>query len=124
DDGRQGAGKGACGAVLTFQRDLGARGLADRVLVVLWSEVGRRPEENGSGTDHGAAGTAFVIGAKSSGQMIGEFPGLATLDDDDNLRATSDFRALYCSLLEQWLGFDSAAVVPCSSSCDRPALAR
>ncbi|TML78616.1 MAG: DUF1501 domain-containing protein [Actinobacteria bacterium] len=116
--------KGTCDAVLTFQRDLEARGLADRVLVVLWSEFGRRPEENGSGTDHGAAGTAFVIGAKSSGQMIGEFPGLATLDDDDNLRATSDFRAMYCSLLEQWLGFDSAAVIPGASSFDRPTLVK
>jgi uncharacterized protein (DUF1501 family) len=111
-----------CDAVLAFQRDLEARGLADRVLITLWSEFGRRPEENGSGTDHGAAGTAFVIGSRARGQMIGEFPGLAKLDEDDNLRATSDFRAMYCSLLEQWFGFDSTRVIPGASGFGRPAL--
>jgi uncharacterized protein (DUF1501 family) len=116
--------KGVTDAVLAFQRDLEARGLADRVLVTLWSEFGRRPEENGSGTDHGAAGTAFVIGSKSRGQMVGEFPGLSTLDADDNLRATSDFRAMYCSLLEQWLGFDAARVIPGAASFARPQLVK
>jgi uncharacterized protein (DUF1501 family) len=114
--------KATTDAVLAFQRDLEARGIADRVLTTVWSEFGRRPEENGSGTDHGAAGTAFVIGSKARGQMIGEFPGLAQLDPDDNLRATSDFRALYCSLLEQWFQTDAAAVIPGASSYARPAL--
>ena len=55
-----------CDGILAFQRDLEARGLADRVLIEMWSEFGRRPEENGSlGTDHGAAGCAFVIGSQS-----------------------------------------------------------
>jgi uncharacterized protein (DUF1501 family) len=111
-------------AVLAFQRDIESRGLADRVLVTVWSEFGRRPEENGSGTDHGAAGTAFVVGAKATGTMVGEFPGLATLDDDDNLRATSDFRAMYCSLLEQWLGFDAERVIPGAASFGRPPLVK
>jgi uncharacterized protein (DUF1501 family) len=111
-------------AVLAFQRDLEARGLADRVLTTVWSEFGRRPEENGSGTDHGAAGAAFVIGSKARGQMIGEFPGLATLDEDDNLRATSDFRALYCSLLEDWLSFDAERIIPGAASFTRPALVK
>ncbi|MDX6661697.1 MAG: hypothetical protein QOJ55_2519 [Solirubrobacteraceae bacterium] len=116
--------KGTCDAVLAFQRDIEARGLADRVLVTVWSEFGRRPEENGSGTDHGAAGAAFLVGSKARGQMVGEFPGLATLDDDDNLRATSDFRAMYCSLLEQWFNFDPARVIPNASSFGRPALVK
>jgi uncharacterized protein (DUF1501 family) len=111
-------------SVLAFQRDLEARGLADRVLTTLWSEFGRRPEENGSGTDHGAAGAAFVVGSKARGEMVGEFPGLAKLDDDDNVIATSDFRAMYCSLLEQWLGFDAARVIPNASSFARPALVK
>ena len=90
--------------LLAFQRDLEARGLADRVLIQVWSEFGRRAEENGSdGTDHGAAGVGFLIGTRARGQMVGEFPGLDRLDEDGNLRATSDFRAVYCSLLEQWL---------------------
>ena len=64
-------------SLLAFQRDLEARGLADRVLVHVWTEFGRRAKENGSGgTDHGAAGAGFLIGSQVSGQMIGEFPGL------------------------------------------------
>jgi uncharacterized protein (DUF1501 family) len=98
--------------IAAFQADLEARGLADRVLIHLWSEFGRRPEENDSGTDHGAAGASFVIGSQVRGGFIGEHPGLATLDDEDNLRATSDFRDLYRALLEQWLGGDSAAIIP------------
>jgi uncharacterized protein (DUF1501 family) len=114
--------KATSDAILAFQRDIEARGLADRVLLTLWTEFGRRPEENGSGTDHGAAGSAFVVGSKAKGQMIGEFPGLAKLDEDDNVRATSDFRAMYCSLLEQWFGFDAARVIPGAASFGRPSL--
>jgi uncharacterized protein (DUF1501 family) len=112
-----------CEGLLAFQRDLESRGLDDRVLVEMWSEFGRRPEENGSsGTDHGAAGCAFVIGSKAKGEMVGEFPGLAKLDDNDNLRVTSDFRAMYCSLLEQWLGQDAGPIIPGASSFVRPTL--
>ena len=114
-----------CEAILAFQRDLETRGLADRVLTEMWSEFGRRPEENGSaGTDHGAAGCAFVIGSKAQGQMVGEYPGLATLDAHDNLRATSDFRAMYCSLLEQWLGHDAGPIIPGAPGFARPTLVR
>ncbi len=111
--------------LLAFQRDLEARGLADRVLVEMWSEFGRRPEENGSaGTDHGAAGCAFVIGSKAKGEMVGEFPGLAQLDGDENLRVTSDFRGMYCSLLEQWLGQDAGPIIPGASGFARPTLVK
>ena len=114
-----------CEGLLAFQRDLEARGLQDRVLVEMWSEFGRRPEENGSqGTDHGAAGCAFVIGSKAKGQMVGEFPGLSSLDGDENLRVTSDFRAMYCSLLEQWLGQDAGPIIPGADSFARPTLVK
>lgn len=109
-------------SVLAFQRDLEARELAGRVVTLVWSEFGRRPEENNSGTDHGAAGSAFVIGSRVRGGLIGEFPGLDNLDDNDNLRVTSDFRGVYCALLEQWLGHDAASVIPGAASFDRPAL--
>ena len=56
--------------------------------------------------------------------MVGEFPGLDLLDADDNLRATSDFRAVYCSLLEQWFGPDAAAVIPGAGGFARPQLIR
>ena len=108
-------------SLLAFQRDLEARGLSERVLVHVWSEFGRRAKENGSnGTDHGAAGTGFLIGARASGTMIGEFPGLASLDRDGNLRATSDFRGLYSALLEDWLGADAEAIIPGARSFARP----
>lgn len=109
------------GSLLAFQRDLEARGLADRVLVHVWSEFGRRAQENASnGTDHGAAGAGFLIGTSVSGTMIGEFPGLAALDRHGNLRATADFRGVYASLIEDWLGGDSEAVLPDLKGVARP----
>ena len=108
-----------------FQRDLEARGLADRVIVHVWSEFGRRAEENGSmGTDHGAAGIGFVMGSRVRGGLIGEYPGLGQLDRDGNLRATADFRGLYSALLEQWLGTDATAVIPDAGRFARPTLIR
>jgi uncharacterized protein (DUF1501 family) len=112
-------------SLLAFQRDLEARGLADRVLVHVWTEFGRRAKENGSGgTDHGAAGTGFLIGARVAGTMIGEFPGLGKLDDDGNLRATADFRGLYAALLEGWLGTDADAIIPGARKFARPTILR
>jgi uncharacterized protein (DUF1501 family) len=109
-----------------FQRDLEARGLADRVLTLVWSEFGRRPQENGSGgTDHGAAGCAFVMGTRAAGTMVGDWPGLASgLDALGNLRATADFRGLYCSLLEQWLGHEAAPIVPGAAGLARMQVVR
>ena len=111
-------------SLLAFQRDLEARGLANRVLVHVWSEFGRRAQENGSaGTDHGAAGVGFLIGSRVKGQMVGEFPGLQNgLDADGNTIETADFRAVYCALLEQWFGVDAGKVVPGASAFQRPTL--
>jgi uncharacterized protein (DUF1501 family) len=111
-----------CEAILAFQRDLEARGLAGRVLTTVWSEFGRRPEQNGTGTDHGAAGAGFVIGSRARGRLLGEFPGLATLDAQSNLRSTFDFRSLYCGLLEQWFGVDAAPIIPGAAAFARPTL--
>jgi uncharacterized protein (DUF1501 family) len=113
-------------SLLAFQRDLEARGLADRVLTLVWSEFGRRAEENGSdGTDHGAAGTALLIGSRVRGGLVGELPALGNgLDRHGNLRATVDYRSLYCSLLEQWLGTDAGAVIPNARGYERVGLVR
>jgi uncharacterized protein (DUF1501 family) len=112
-------------SLVAFQRDLEQRGIADRVLTLVWSEFGRRAQENGSaGTDHGAAGTGFVIGTRAAGTMVGEFPGLAKLDDDGNLLPTVDYRAVYSSLLEQWLGTEAAGIVPGAGGFARPKLVR
>jgi len=112
-------------SLFAFQRDLEARGVADRVLVHVWSEFGRRAQENGSaGTDHGAAGVGFVIGTQAAGTMVGEFAGLDRLDEDGNLRATVDFRSVYASLLEDWLGGDAERVLPGPFPSARPTLVR
>ena len=100
-------------SIAAFQSDLEARGIADRVLVHVWSEFGRRAQENGSaGTDHGAAGVSMLIGTRCGGTMIGEWPGLTKLDVNGNLRENIDFRGVYCSLLEQWFGQDASRVIP------------
>ena len=96
-----------------FQADLEARGLADRVLTLVYSEFGRRPEQNGirdrsrrgrRGVRHGHAGRRARWSASSAGS--------SDLDEDDNLRHSSDFRALYCSLLEQWFDVDAGGHDP------------
>ena len=114
-----------CDSLLAFQRDLEARGLADRVVVLVWSEFGRRARENASlGTDHGAAGIGFVIGTRVRGEVIGDYPSLAKLDHDGNFRPTSDFRGLYAALLEQWLDADATGIIPGAARFARPRLIR
>ena len=108
-----------------FQADLEARGIADRVLVHVWSEFGRRAQENGSGgTDHGAAGASLLIGTRAGGQMVGSWPGLTSLDVNGNQQANVDFRAVYCSVIEQWFGVDAGAVIPGATRFARPQLIR
>jgi uncharacterized protein (DUF1501 family) len=113
-------------SLLAFQRDLEARGLADRVITLIWSEFGRRAEENGSrGTDHGAAGVAMVMGTRARGQMIGELPRIRdALDREGNLKPTVDFRSVYSSLLEQWFDFDAAGAIPSARAYRRLQLVR
>jgi uncharacterized protein (DUF1501 family) len=105
-----------------FQADLQARGVAHRTLTLVWSEFGRRPQENGSGTDHGAGGLAWVMGDRARAGVHSDYPNLNQLDDEDNLQVTIDFRRVYSSLLEQWMGTDANAVIPNSSGFGRVAL--
>jgi uncharacterized protein (DUF1501 family) len=109
-------------SLLAFQRDLESRGAADRVLIYVWSEFGRRAAENASaGTDHGSAGIGFLIGTKASGQMIGSFPGVTGgLNNLGNLQPTADFRGVYASVLEQWLQADANTILPGVSGFQRP----
>ena len=113
-------------SLAAFQADLEARGLADRVLVHVWSEFGRaaRGERQRAPTTARAALSLLIGHARPKGTMVGEFPGLATLDEDDNLRHTTDFRAVYCSLLEQWLGVDADGIVPERRRVHAPVLVR
>jgi uncharacterized protein (DUF1501 family) len=100
-------------ALSAFQADLDARGLAGRVLTLVWTEFGRRPEENSSGgTDHGAGGLAWVMGARARSGVLTPYPDLGAFDAEDNLKVTVDFRTVYASLLEQWLGTGADEVLP------------
>jgi uncharacterized protein (DUF1501 family) len=107
-----------------FQADLEARGLAGRTLTFVWSEFGRRPEENDTGTDHGAGGLAWVQGDRALPGVHSDYPDLRRFDEHDNLQVTIDFRRVYSSLLEQWLGTDASAVIPNAGGFGRVALVR
>lgn len=98
-------------AVYTFVRQLETTGHADRVVLLTFSEFGRRLQENGSrGTDHGAASCLFVAGTQVKGGLKGKYPSLTDLDDGD-LKHTVDFRQVYATLLDQWLQVDSTAIL-------------
>jgi uncharacterized protein (DUF1501 family) len=84
---------------------------APRVVVMTYSEFGRRVKENGSaGTDHGAAACMFVAGPKVTGGIVGKHPSLSDLGDGD-LKYHTDFRSVYATLLDNWLGVDRRGVL-------------
>lgn len=100
-------------SLLAWQADLDARGLSDRVLTLVWSEFGRRAEDNESnGTDHGAGGCVLLVGNHVNGGVQSEFPGLTNLDPDGNLLVTTEFRTLYATLLESWMGVEAGRILP------------
>jgi uncharacterized protein (DUF1501 family) len=95
-----------------FYTDLSKHGKADHVVIMSWSEFGRRVEENGSqGTDHGTAAPMFVIGNPVNKGIFGEPPGLSNLDNTGNLKYTTDFRSVYATVLDRWLGASSQDVL-------------
>jgi uncharacterized protein (DUF1501 family) len=93
-----------------FQRELESRARAERVLLMAWSEFGRRPAENaGGGTDHGSAGPVFLLGKKIRAGLYGAMPSLDETDFGD-LRPTVDFRTIYTVLADRWLGCPTAVM--------------
>ena len=98
--------------VSDFYEDLKEHEAGDNVITLLFSEFGRRVRDNGSGTDHGAAGVALVIGEQVKGGLYGEYPSLKDGDlIDGDLVYNNDFRGAYATILEKWLGVDSKAVL-------------
>jgi uncharacterized protein (DUF1501 family) len=86
-------------------------GRKDDVAVMLFTEFGRRVEENGSlGTDHGTATPMFVAGHGVKGGFYGKHPSLTDLDDG-NMKMTTDFRRVYASLIQEWLGYDDTPTI-------------
>ena len=99
------------GAVKAFLDDLAASKLADRVVLMAFSEFGRRPEENGSlGTDHGTAGPLFLAGPSVKAGVFGKTPLLGDLEDG-NLKWSTDFRCVYATLLADWLGLHAKEIL-------------
>jgi uncharacterized protein (DUF1501 family) len=96
--------------VSDFFQDLREHDAADDVVMLIFSEFGRRAHDNGNGTDHGAGGGAFLVGERVNGGWYGEYPSLEHLVNED-LGLTTDFRSLYSSVLEQWLGLNPIQIV-------------
>jgi uncharacterized protein (DUF1501 family) len=99
-------------AIAGFMQEMHRIGRADDVVIYVHSEFGRRVPENTSlGTDHGTAQVNFVIGNAVKGGLYGTAPSLTNLVLDGNLEITTDFRRVYATVIEEWLGVDSAAVL-------------
>ena len=100
------------GAIMDFFQDLRDHDASENVAMLVFTEFGRRVRDNGSGCDHGAGGGSFVIGDRVNGGLHSEYPSLETdkLTDGD-LAHTYDFRGLYTTLLERWLGVEAAPIV-------------
>jgi uncharacterized protein (DUF1501 family) len=98
-------------AMTAFYRDLSARGHRDRILMMTFSEFGRRARENGShGTDHGAAAPMLLVGGRVRPGVVGAHPSLTDLEAG-NLRFHTDFRQVYAAILDHWLGVPSRQVL-------------
>ena len=99
-------------AVGDFFADLKEHDAADNVVMIMFSEFGRRVRDNGSGTDHGAAGAAFALGEPVRGGFYGEYPSRRPEDlSQGDLAPNLDFRGFYATVLEDWLGLDAKPIV-------------
>jgi uncharacterized protein (DUF1501 family) len=96
-----------------FFTDLRQHNISDNVVMLIHSEFGRRAQDNGGGTDHGAGGASFVIGEHVKGGLYGEYPSLKMeeLDSDGNLDWNVDFRSIYTTILERWMRVDAKPIV-------------
>lgn len=100
------------GAVGSLMDDLKEHGREDDAAVLVFSEFGRRIRDNGTGSDHGSGGVAFVIGGAVNGGLYGEYPSLAEAEQlNGDLRSNNDFRSTYSPILEKWFGLDPDPIV-------------
>ena len=99
-------------ATADLYEDLKEHHANEEVVILMFTEFGRRVQENGSGTDHGSGSVAFVIGDRVKGGAYGEYPSLdpSKLDEGD-LRWNNDFRGTYAAILEKWLGLDAQPIL-------------
>ena len=100
------------GAVGCLMDDLNEHGRENDVAILVFSEFGRRIKDNGTGSDHGSGGAAFLVGGQVAGGMYGEYPSLAEAERlEGDLRSNNDFRSTYSDILEDWLGLDPDPIV-------------
>jgi uncharacterized protein (DUF1501 family) len=101
------------GALKSFLADLREHDAADNVTVLVFTEFGRRIKDNGSGTDHGSGGGAWILGDRVQGGLYAEYPSLEPSQwlNGEDLKYTIDFRGIYSTLLEQWMGLDPVPFV-------------
>ena len=98
-------------SVRAFMEDMKRIGRADDVAVMMFTEFGRRVEENGSlGTDHGTATPMFIVGKGVRGGLYSQHPSLTDLDEG-NLKMTTDFRRVYATMIREWLGYEDTQVI-------------
>ena len=99
-------------SVTDFFDDLKEHDAADNVVMMIFTEFGRRIRDNGNGTDHGSGGGAFLIGHRVNGGMYAEYPSLDPSEHlSGDLKFNNDFRMLYSTILDDWFGIDSAPIV-------------
>ena len=100
------------GAIGCLMDDMKEHGTEDDATILVFSEFGRRIKDNGSGSDHGSGGVAFMIGGAVNGGMYGEYPSLAEAEQiEGDLRSNNDFRSVYTEILEDWLDLDAPSIV-------------
>jgi uncharacterized protein (DUF1501 family) len=99
-------------AISDFYADLQEHNATENVVLFVFTEFGRRVHDNGSGTDHGAGGCAFVFGDAVKGGLYAEYPSLeAGKLTEGDLQYNNDFRGTYSTLLERWMGLDAKSIV-------------
>jgi len=99
-------------AVGDFYDDLKEHNAGEEVILLVFTEFGRRVKDNGSGTDHGAGGHCFIIGEQVKGGLYGEYPSLDAYKlDAGDLQFNTDFRSVYSTILEKWMGLDAKPIV-------------
>ncbi|MCI0845377.1 MAG: DUF1501 domain-containing protein [Chloroflexi bacterium] len=99
-------------AIRDFYDDLREHNTSENVLIYLFTEFGRRVKDNGSGTDHGAGGLALAIGDPVKGGIYSEFPSMREEDlEEGDLKYNIDFRGVYGTVAEKWLGLDATSIV-------------
>ena len=101
------------GAIMDFFDDLREHNASENVSMLIFTEFGRRMKDNGSGTDHGSGGGAFLIGDKVKGGLYAEYPSIEPADwlYGEDMEHTYDYRGLYATVLEQWLNLSAPEIV-------------